>query len=48
VTVSLQRCDNDERQGAILSRSGDNAALSRAEIGDVIGFLKTMTDGYRD
>jgi hypothetical protein len=20
----------------------------RAEIGDVIGFLKTMTDGYRD
>jgi hypothetical protein len=22
--------------------------LSRAEIGDVIGFRKTMTDGYRD
>jgi hypothetical protein len=31
-----------------LSRSGDKAALWRAEIGDLIGFLKTMTGGYHD
>jgi hypothetical protein len=35
-------------RGAILSSSGDKAAPSRAEIGDVIAFLKTLTDGYRD
>jgi cytochrome c peroxidase len=26
---------------------GDKPALSRAEIADVIAFLKTLTDGYR-
>ena len=45
--MSLQRCDNDERQGRDFVQLGDKAALSRAEIGDVM-FLKTLTDGYRD
>jgi hypothetical protein len=26
----------------------DTPALSRAEIGEVIAFLRTLTDGYRD
>jgi hypothetical protein len=35
-------------RGAFLVQPGGQAALSRAEIGDLIAFLKTLTDGYRD
>jgi len=38
--------DNIDREPPFDRRPGDSPALSAAEIGDVIAFLGTLTDGW--
>jgi cytochrome c peroxidase len=46
--LPLRHHGNVNREAPFDRKPGDTPALSRAEIGEGIGFLRTLTDGYRD